>query len=84
MVEPTPSGDEVPEADLIEQHTPIEDTDATPAPTVPVVSSPLRWALAGRPTRPISWSKQSPSRCPRRTTPAPDSTADPHHRTLFQ
>jgi hypothetical protein len=27
MVEPTPSGDEVPEADLIEQHTPIEDTD---------------------------------------------------------
>ncbi len=27
MIEPTPSGDEVPEADLIEQRTPIEDTD---------------------------------------------------------
>jgi len=26
MVEPTPPGDEVPEADLIEQHTLIEDT----------------------------------------------------------
>ncbi len=26
MVEPTPPGDEVPEADLIEQHTPVEDT----------------------------------------------------------
>ncbi len=28
MIEPTPSGDEVPEADLIEQHTPLEDTAA--------------------------------------------------------
>ena len=27
MIEPTLPGDEVPEADLIEQHTPIEDTD---------------------------------------------------------
>jgi len=26
MVEPTRPGDEVPEADLIEQHTPVEDT----------------------------------------------------------
>ena len=27
MIEPTPPGDEVPEADLIAQRTPIEDTD---------------------------------------------------------
>jgi hypothetical protein len=27
MIEPTLPGDEVPEADLIERHTPIEDTD---------------------------------------------------------
>ena len=26
MIEPTPSGDEGPEADLIAQHTPVEDT----------------------------------------------------------
>ncbi len=28
MVEPTLPGEDIPEADLIEQHTPIEDTDA--------------------------------------------------------
>ena len=28
MIEPTRPGDEVPEADLIAQRTPIEDTDA--------------------------------------------------------
>jgi len=27
MIEPARPGDEVPEADLIERHTPIEDTD---------------------------------------------------------
>ncbi len=81
MVEPTPPDGEVPEVDLIEQHTPSRTPQ--PAPTMPPASFPPRWTPRGTPTRPISWSKQSPSRCPTRTITTPDSTADPHHRRPF-
>ncbi len=85
MIEPTLPGDEGPEADLIEQHTLIEDTadDTGTGRAARLPPTPMA-AAWDAPTRPISWSKQSPSRCPRRIITTPDSTADPHHRQLVQ
>jgi len=82
MVEPTPPGDEVPEADLIEQHTPSRTPQ--PTPTMPPACFPPRSPPRGTRTRPISWSKQSPPRCPTRTNTTPGSTTDPHHRRPLQ
>ena len=41
MVEPTPPGDEVPEADLIAQHTPIEDTAADTDDAARLLPTPM-------------------------------------------
>ncbi len=41
MVEPTPPGDEVPEADLIEQHTPVEDTTADTDDAARLLPTPM-------------------------------------------
>jgi len=41
MVEPIPPGDEVPEADLIEQHTPVEDTADDTADAARLLPTPI-------------------------------------------
>ena len=80
MVEPTPSGDEVPEADLIAPRTPSEDTGPDGAGRL--FPTPMAAAWEADEADQLEQAITIP--LPEEDYPAPDSTADPHHPKPFQ